>query len=74
MDHILMVADAFKIDQAKADKRVALFMEIFVLVASILVYAKNGFHLPWTISYVIAALFTILYTVFVLYCGKRKNS
>jgi len=130
----LIVADTFKIDQAKVGKRLALSMVIFAFVATILVYAKMdpkgfdilwryfawanqtitvfafamitvylmkgkkwyvmtllpgmfymmiissfilnakiGFHLSWPISYAIAAVLTILYAAFVLYCGKTAN-
>jgi len=130
----LIVADTFKIDQLKTKNRLCLSGIIFVLVATILIFAKMnpkgfdilwryfawanqtisifafamiavymmkkkqpyilalipgmfysmvistfilnatiGFNLSWTVSYIIGAIFTVLYAIFVIWQGKKHD-
>lgn len=48
-------------------------MFYMMVISSFILNAKIGFNLPWPISYVIAAVLTVAYTIFVVRCGKNKR-
>ena len=44
------------------------------VISSFILNAAVGFHLPWTASYVIGALLTVLYAVCLVFYGKKQMS
>ncbi len=43
------------------------------VISSFILNAAVGFHLPWTASYVIGALLTVLYAVSLVFYGKKRE-
>jgi len=48
-------------------------MFYMMVISSFILNARIGFNLPWPMSYAIAGVLTVLYAVFIRYCGKSEK-